>query len=233
MLGNQQKGNPLSTNAKPFNLSNLDHNLGSLEPKRRIAQCQQNTPRLTLCKQKADNVPGTKQSVWGRKGACACCNFHQRTISRSTLENIQSILEIYLCCRRFIQDNIRLFSMNSCCRLLCPLTPSISPCHCSFYACYLLSSVRGRRWVLYIPLYSVRGWERSELGGSHGCLGRLWDRFLWPVYCVGTMLWTEYRPVIKIGPKGALGSHEIRPIHSALSLGQSIEEMRIVSVSVV
>jgi len=30
------------------------------------------------------------------------------------------------------------------------------------------------------------------------------------------------RPVIKIGPKGALGSHEIRPIHSAPSLGQSI-----------
>jgi len=39
---------------------------------------------------------------------------------------------------------------------------------------------------------------------------------------VGTMLWTEYRPVIKIGPKCALGSHEIRPIHSAPSLGQSI-----------
>jgi len=39
---------------------------------------------------------------------------------------------------------------------------------------------------------------------------------------VGTMLWTEYRPVIKIGPKGALGSHEISPIHSAPSLGQSI-----------
>jgi len=31
------------------------------------------------------------------------------------------------------------------------------------------------------------------------------------------------RPVIKIGPKGALGSHEIRPIHSAPSLGQSID----------
>jgi len=30
------------------------------------------------------------------------------------------------------------------------------------------------------------------------------------------------RPVIKIGPKDALGSHEIRPIHSAPSLGQSI-----------
>jgi len=30
------------------------------------------------------------------------------------------------------------------------------------------------------------------------------------------------RPVIKIDPKGALGSHEIRPIHSAPSLGHSI-----------
>jgi len=30
------------------------------------------------------------------------------------------------------------------------------------------------------------------------------------------------RPVIEIGPKGALGSHEIRPIYSAPSLGQSI-----------
>jgi len=29
-----------------------------------------------------------------------------------------------------------------------------------------------------IVLYSVRGLERSELGGSHGCPGRLWDRFL-------------------------------------------------------
>jgi len=39
---------------------------------------------------------------------------------------------------------------------------------------------------------------------------------------VGTMFWTDYRPVIEIGPKGDLGSHEIRPIHSAPSLGQSI-----------
>jgi len=39
---------------------------------------------------------------------------------------------------------------------------------------------------------------------------------------VGTMLWTGYRPVIKIGSKGALDSHEISPIHSAPSLGQSI-----------
>jgi len=33
------------------------------------------------------------------------------------------------------------------------------------------------------------------------------------------------RPVIKIGPEGALGSHEIRPIHSAPSLGQSIAQI--------
>jgi len=39
---------------------------------------------------------------------------------------------------------------------------------------------------------------------------------------VGTMLWTEYRPVIKISPKGVLASNEIRAIHSAPSLGQSI-----------
>jgi len=30
--------------------------------------------------------------------------------------------------------------------------------------------------------YSVRGLERSELGGSHGCPGRLWNRFLWQAY---------------------------------------------------
>jgi len=29
-----------------------------------------------------------------------------------------------------------------------------------------------------IVVYSVRGLERSELGGSHGCPGRLWNRFL-------------------------------------------------------
>jgi len=39
---------------------------------------------------------------------------------------------------------------------------------------------------------------------------------------LGTMLWTENRPVIKIDPNADLGSHEIRPIHSAPSLGQSI-----------
>jgi len=33
------------------------------------------------------------------------------------------------------------------------------------------------------------------------------------------------RPVIKFGPKGALGSNEMRQIHSAPSLGQSIEDL--------
>jgi len=44
------------------------------------------------------------------------------------------------------------------------------------------------------------------------------------------MLWTEHRPVIKIGPKGALGSHEVRPIHSAPSLGQSIADSFVIRV---
>jgi len=44
---------------------------------------------------------------------------------------------------------------------------------------------------------------------------------------VGTMVWTEYRPVIKIGPKGAPGCHEIRPIHSVPSLGQSIDSLHV------
>jgi len=78
-------------------------------------------------------------------------------------------------------------------------------------------------------VYSVRGLEWSELGGSHGCPGRLWDQFLWQVYQNDSRhdaLDGVHRPVIKIGPKGALGSHEIRPIHSAPSLGQSIGMQR-------
>jgi len=43
-------------------------------------------------------------------------------------------------------------------------------------------------------------------------------------YCSG-------RPVIKIGPKGTVGTHEIRPIHSAPSLGQSIAICEILCLS--
>jgi len=62
----------------------------------------------------------------------------------------------------------------------------------------------------------------ADLMAAQGAFGTFYDRSTRTI--VGTMLWTECnRPVIKIGPKGALGSHyEIRPIHSAPSLGQSI-----------
>jgi len=61
----------------------------------------------------------------------------------------------------------------------------------------------------------------GDLMAARGAFGT--DFYDWSTRTiVGTMLWTEYRHVIKIIPKGALGSHEIRPIHSAPSLGQSI-----------
>jgi len=49
---------------------------------------------------------------------------------------------------------------------------------------------------------------------------------------VGTMLCTDYRLVIKIGPKDALGSHEIHPIHSAPSLGQSLVQHTVCVVDI-
>jgi len=64
------------------------------------------------------------------------------------------------------------------------------------------------------------GMNLAVLMAAQGAFGTdFYDRSIRAI--VGTMLWTEYRPVIKIGPKGALRSHEIRPIHSAPSLGQS------------
>jgi len=61
----------------------------------------------------------------------------------------------------------------------------------------------------------------ADLMAAQGAFGTdFYDRSIRMI--VGTRLWGEYRPVIKVGPKGALGSHEIRPIHSAPSLGQSI-----------
>jgi len=66
-----------------------------------------------------------------------------------------------------------------------------------------------------------RGVNWVDLMAAQGAFGtEFYDRSTRTI--VGTLLWTEYRPVIKIGPKGALGSHEIRPIHSAPSLAQSI-----------
>jgi len=61
----------------------------------------------------------------------------------------------------------------------------------------------------------------ADITAAQGAFGTdIYDRSTRTI--VGTMLWTEYRPVIKIGPKGTLGSNEIRPIHAAPSLVQSI-----------
>jgi len=61
----------------------------------------------------------------------------------------------------------------------------------------------------------------ADLIAAQGAIGTdFYDSSTRTIVC--TMLWTEYRPVIKIGRKGALGSHEIRLIHSAPILGQSI-----------
>jgi len=65
------------------------------------------------------------------------------------------------------------------------------------------------------------GVNKADLMAAQGAFGTdFYDRATRTI--AGTMLWTEYRPVIKVGPKGAPGSHEIRPIHSAPSLAQSI-----------
>jgi len=67
--------------------------------------------------------------------------------------------------------------------------------------------------------WSVVNW--ADLIAAQGAFGTdLYDRSIFrpkhrAYYCSG-------RPVIKIGPRGVLGSREIRPIHSAPSLGQSI-----------
>jgi len=52
------------------------------------------------------------------------------------------------------------------------------------------------------------GMNWGDLMPAHGAFGTdFYDRSTSTI--VGTMLWTEYRHVIKIGPKSALGSHEI------------------------
>jgi len=71
----------------------------------------------------------------------------------------------------------------------------------------------------------------ADLMAGQGAFGTdFYDRST--ITIVGTMLWTEYRPVIKIGPKGVLDSHEIRPIHSAPSLGQSIVHFPLILVEI-
>jgi len=88
--------------------------------------------------------------------------------------------------------------------------------------------------VLFIDLFERGNYENKPIPlknvnklNIYLVIEKIEQKFLFLFFStrtiVGTMLWTEYRPVIKIGPKGTLGSHEIRPIHSAPSLGQSID----------
>jgi len=82
--------------------------------------------------------------------------------------------------------------------------------------------MKGRRLGHYTLSEAWSGVNWADLMAAQGAFGTdINDRSTRTI--IGTMLSTEYRPVIKIGPKGTLGSHEIRPIHSAPSLGQSIE----------
>jgi len=81
-----------------------------------------------------------------------------------------------------------------------------------------LRVVHGRSYTLS-EAWSGVNW--ADLMAAQGAFGtNFYDRSTRTI--VGTMLWTEYRPVIKTGSKGALGSHEIRSIHFAPSPGQSI-----------
>jgi len=74
---------------------------------------------------------------------------------------------------------------------------------------------------IYTLFEAWSGVNRADLMAAQGAFETdFYDRSTRTI--VGTMLRTKYRPVIKIGPKGALDSHEIRPIHSAPSLGLSI-----------
>jgi len=61
----------------------------------------------------------------------------------------------------------------------------------------------------------------ADLMAAQGAFGTdFYDRsILRPKY---RAYYRSGRPVIKIGPKGGLGIHEIRPIHSDPSLVQSI-----------
>jgi len=72
--------------------------------------------------------------------------------------------------------------------------------------------------VRYTLSEAWSGVNWADIKAAQGAFGTdFYDRSTRTI--VGTMLWTEYRPVIKISLKG---SHEIRPIRSAPSLGQSI-----------
>jgi len=75
--------------------------------------------------------------------------------------------------------------------------------------------------LFYTLSEAWRGVNWADLMAAQGAFGTdFYDRsILRPKH---RAYYRSGRPVIKIGRKGALGSHEICPIHSAPSLGQSI-----------
>jgi len=91
-------------------------------------------------------------------------------------------------------------------------------CPISFQFCYTLSEAwSGVNWADLMAAQGAFGsefYDRSILRSQHRAYYR------------------SGRPVIKIGSKGALGSHEIRQIHSSPSLGQSIESIYTIDESV-
>jgi len=54
----------------------------------------------------------------------------------------------------------------------------------------------------------------ADLMAAQGAFGTdFYDRSTRTI--VGTMLWKEYRPVIKIGPKGAMRSAQFTPLQAS------------------
>jgi len=107
-------------------------------------------------------------------------------------------------------------------------------CHTHYYVWVLCCrSFQALFNKLFLVSYTLSeawsGVNLADLMAAQGAFGAdFYERSTRTI--VGTMIWTEYRPVIKIGPKGTLGSHEIRPIHSAPSLGQSIVSIMKISI---
>jgi len=89
----------------------------------------------------------------------------------------------------------------------------VGVCEFEYTYCYTLSEAwSGVNWADLLVAQGAFGtdfYDRSILRPKHRTYYR------------------SGRPVIKIGPTGSLGSHEIRPIHSAPSLGQSIDPMAV------
>jgi len=87
------------------------------------------------------------------------------------------------------------------------------------------SSFKRPTWKIHNEIYTLSeawsGVNWADLMAAQGDFGTdFYDRcILRPKH---RAYYRSGRPVIKICPKGALGSHEIRPIHSVPSLGQSI-----------